>query len=328
MSSFQTTLYSAASYGLGGMDMHFRAIHEKWAEAWAMPAQYEYSARTLNDVYTGAYIPAEQGGSNISWYFKRTGVVFDTSGIPLNANLSNASLAFWLDRVQSWSNADALAVGDFNPKSMSTTSLYDNQSYSTTEYAERLTLASQTTQSWITVLLNSNFLSALSRQGFTGVGFRTSYDMDNNPFAWSSTNSVAAFLGAADGSNRSFVLSLNYDISTRSFPGDKRRTELYRPPEAFEVAPPTATLSKDVYVPTTPRTLMERQGDTFFTSQLLDIVNQLPTFFAGSTTSGPNSAMSAKNGAFFVDYGSAEQSKLWFKESGSGNTGWKQVDFV
>ena len=54
-------------------------------------------------------------------------------------------------------------------------------------------------------------------------------------------------------------------------------------------------------------------------------INDLPNFSIESTTAGPNSNFTADEGVVFIDVGSAVTTS-WIKQTGSGNTGWVELD--
>ena len=60
-------------------------------------------------------------------------------------------------------------------------------------------------------------------------------------------------------------------------------------------------------------------------TQVHDAINDLPNFSIVSTTDGPESNQTADPGTLLIDVGSATTT-TWIKQSGSGSTGWVELD--
>ena len=60
-------------------------------------------------------------------------------------------------------------------------------------------------------------------------------------------------------------------------------------------------------------------------TQVHDAINDLPNFSIVSTTDGPESNQTADPGTLLIDVGSAKTGS-WVKQTGSGSTGWVELD--
>ena len=137
---------------------------------------------------------------------QRTEFLFDTSGLPDNAVIINATVSIWSGTSSSFLSqlgSTSYGITGVNPVTPGVVSQNDYQRVMNTRYSDtdipQASIANYNYNSWI---FNSNGISSISKTGWTNVIVRTKWDIDNDTtgLTWlSSEKTTQILLYAAEG---------------------------------------------------------------------------------------------------------------------------------
>ena len=278
------------------------------------------SSQTLQAFWNGRMeLHAQVGPSDGDWRELRRGfVTFDTSALPDGAYVVKAMLGLTIERsTNSFEGGKdlELVVAGYPPSGSSDTippstlptfwsEMVDGPEYSRFGWEDLRFI----NESRLTVPLNQAGQSAISTKGWTGFSLLLSYDYDDWEPSSLARNVYRIYPHQVD-SGYSPILEVHYIASQRSIGQEVVRRRFELPKEGIF----------------TPTRFGARDPKDTLKTQVQDYLNEQPNFFLRSTTSGPESAVTADPGTLLIDLGPTSPSRLWIKTSGSGNTGWSRV---
>lgn len=263
-------------------------------------------------------------------YLYRSHMVFDTNAIslPTDAYITDASLVLGVDSgavqyTSLTSNDLALCAVRFAPTSLLTAQAADfNKSLNSTEIS-RVSLSAIRYDlgfpSYVTLSLNAtglDWLRTYAPNRRLPIGLRLNLDLENTGVNSAESQFITAIGGVYIGSKSPAALVLTYETPRTPDDITRRRFELPVEPQRFA---PTRTSTRWGQ----PLTLQQviAQKSTTLGTQVQDYLNEQPPLILRNVAITPNSQVTAQAGTILVSP-STESNPVWYKQYGSGNTGW------
>ena len=163
---------------------------------------------------------ANNNNANLYGLFQRTEFLFDTSGLPDNAIVINATVSIWSGTSSSFLNqlgSTSYGITGVNPVTPGVVSQNDYQKVINTRYSDKdipqASVANYNYNSWV---FNANGVSSISKTGWTNVVVRTKWDIENDTtgLTWlSSGKTTQILLYAAEGhTGKEPTLTIYYTV--------------------------------------------------------------------------------------------------------------------
>lgn len=157
-----------------------------------------HAGTSLNafDSFGSDEVAVSYSATDPGWFLMSRGIMlFDTSALPDDANISAATLSLYITAVTDSmaSNPEPqLDIVDSNPGSNTSLSTTDYGNVGTTRYASGTDLSSLTTNAVNVINLNATGIAAIDVSGITKFGLRINCDTDNSEPTDLSTNLSAS----------------------------------------------------------------------------------------------------------------------------------------
>ncbi|MFA5347770.1 MAG: PKD domain-containing protein [Methanoregula sp.] len=163
---------------------------------------------------------ANNNNANLYGLFQRAEFLFDTSGLPDNAIIINATVSIWSGTSSSSLSqlgSTSYGITGVNPGTPGVVGQNDYQNVINTRYSDNdIPQASVANYNYNIWIFNANGLSSVSKTGWTNVAVRTKWDIDNDitGLTWaSSAKTTQILLYAAEGhTGKEPTLTLFYTV--------------------------------------------------------------------------------------------------------------------